>query len=464
MTPWRDPLALRSGLRQTRAEFGGEPRRVTHVRTTSALNDRPRASFMLPASVDPPLDYLAELHISADAGSPEQVMLTGFVDTAEPHGADVQVEALGAPELGERTIGSLTTSGAPAADIVYMAAREAGYTDDRLQIHGIDDLPTEVFEILTPVAGLELDEPLTISGVTLVPAHQPAPGRPIPAAPFEHLTMEPYACVAVAMETASRMFDAEQGASARIELALDGLLASTLYGLSAKPDGTRIPFARSVVRARPRRLPAVCVYGLGSDRTWIRDTTAREMASIVHAELLHRRWRDLQLQPPPTALRDALAALRRAADETQSPVQRGQALWDSIEFLTAGIRVSAAFRKTDRRAIRAALQTVSLTDQQRDRLDEVLQRLNEPSLAMKMRARAASDGVPLAASEIRLLRDIRAARNDAAHGRKPSAVSDHDLRWAVSIVARLVMYRWYRSAIRRAYDGTQTPTAGPTAT
>ncbi len=160
----------------------------------------------------------------------------------------------------------------------------------------------------------------------------------------------------------------------------------------------------------------------------------------------------------------ATCSSSRAADETQSPVQRGQALWDSIEFLTAGIRVSAAFRKTDRRAIRAALQTVSLTDQQRDRLDEVLQRLNEPSLAMKMRARAASDGVPLAASEIRLLRDIRAARNDAAHGRKPSAVSDHDLRWAVSIVARLVMYRWYRSAIRRAYDGTQTPTAGPTAT
>ena len=239
---------------------------------------------------------------------------------------------------------------------------------------------------------------------------------------------------------------------------LDGLLASTLYGFSAKPDGTSIPFARSVVRARPRRLTAVCVYGLGTDRMWVRDTVAHGMAGSVHAGLLHRRWQDLQLQPPPPALRDTLAALRRAADETQSPVQRGQALWDAIEFLTAGVRVPTAFGKADRRAIRAALRTVSLTDKQRSRLDDTLQRLNEPSLAMKMRARAAADGAPLAPSEIELLQRLRAARNDAAHGRKPSAVSEHDLRWAVSIVARLIMYRWYRSAIHRADDGTQALT------
>jgi len=93
---------------------------------------------------------------------------------------------------------------------------------------------------------------------------------------------------------------------------------------------------------------------LGTDRMWLRDTVAHGMVGSVHAGLLHRRWQDLQLQPPPPALGDMLAALRRAADETQSPVQRGQALWDAIEFLAAGIRVPTAFGKTDRRAIRAA--------------------------------------------------------------------------------------------------------------
>jgi hypothetical protein len=456
MTTWRDPLAVRPA-RQTRAEFGGEPRRITSLRTNSALNDRPRASLRLAALVDPPLDYLAELRISATAGPSDYVMFTGFVDSATPDGGEVRIEALSATELSEQTVGSLVTSGVPAPELVYLLARHAGYTDDRLRIQGIDSLPTEVFEVLVPVAGLELDEPLPVGGVTLLPARWEASPGPIPAAPFEHLALEPYACVAITFETAAKMLDAETAALSRIELALDGLLASTLYGFSIKPDGTYIPFARSTVRARPRRLSAVCVYGLGTDRIWVRDTDTHGMAVSVHAGLLNRRWQDLQLRPLPVAMRDMLAALRRAADETQSPVQRGQALWDVIEFLTAGVRVPKIFAKADRRAIRTALQGVSLTDQQRNRLDETLKYLNEPSLAMKMRARAAADGVPLSQSEIDLLKRLRDARNDSAHGRAPSAVSEHDLRWAVSVVARLIMYRWYRSVYSQTteYEDTQ---------
>jgi hypothetical protein len=62
---------------------------------------------------------------------------------------------------------------------------------------------------------------------------------------------------------------------------------------------------------------------------------------------------------------------------------------------------------------------------------------------MKMKDRAAADGVPLADSEITLLNYIRKARNASAHGKPPLYVSDHDLRWAVSIVSRLLIYRWH---------------------
>ncbi len=456
MSTWHDPLVVRPA-RQTRAEFGGEPRRITSLKTSSALNDHPRASLRLAASVDPPLDYLAELRISATAGPSEYVMFTGFVDSATPDGGEIRVEALSATELIEQTVGLLVTNGVQPRELVYLLARHAGYTDDRLQIQGIDNLPTEVFEVLAPVAGLELDEPLPIGGVTLLPARWEAPPGPIPAAPFEHLALEPYACVAITFETAAKMLDAETAALGRIELALDGLLASTLYGFSVKPDGTNIPFARSAVRARPRRLSTVCVYGLGSDRIWVRDTDTHGMAVSVHAGLVNRRWRDLQIRPVPVAMRDTLAALRRAADETQSPVQRGQALWDAVEFLTAGVRVPKTFGKADRRAISAALQGVHLTEKQRSRLNDTLQRLNEPSLAMKMQARAAADGVPLAPSEIDLLQRLRAARNDSAHGRAPSAGSAHDLRWAVSVVARLILYRWYRSVYPQTTEHEDHP-------
>ena len=113
MTTWRDPLAVRPA-RQTRAEFGGESRRITSLRTSSALNNRPRASLRLAASVDPPLDYLAELRISTTAGPSEYIMFTGFVDSAAPDGGEVRIEALSATELSEQTVGSLVTSGVPA--------------------------------------------------------------------------------------------------------------------------------------------------------------------------------------------------------------------------------------------------------------------------------------------------------------------------------------------------------------
>ena len=242
-------------------------------------------------------------------------MFTGFVDSATPDGDETRIEALSSyrTQRADRRVPGDERSPATRTGVSARAPC-LSYTDDRLRIQGIDNLPTEVFEVLVPVAGLELDEPLWVGGVTLLlSALWEAPPGPIPAAPFGHLALEPYACVAVTFETAAKMLNAETAALGRIELALDGLLASTLYGFSAKPDGTNIPFARSAVHSRPRRLPVVCVYGLGTDRIWVRDTDTHGMAVSVHAGLLHRRWQDLQIQPIPVAMRDMLAALRRAA-------------------------------------------------------------------------------------------------------------------------------------------------------
>jgi hypothetical protein len=148
-----------------------------------------------------------------------------------------------------------------------------------------------------------------------------------------------------------------------------------------------------------------------------------------------------------------MASLRRAADPSEPAVQRAQALWDAVEFLCAGTRVVKQFSKQDKRAIRAALDEVQLTSDQRSRLDEALQYLNAPSLAMRMRARASADGVPLSESEFDLLRRIRESRNHAAHGREGATSTDPELRLAVSIVARMIMYRWHTEAVEHGSKG-----------
>jgi hypothetical protein len=226
-------------------------------------------------------------------------------------------------------------------------------------------------------------------------------------------------------------------------------MAVALYGLSVRPDGTAIPYSRQVARARPHALPAICVKGLATDRTWIRGTEASHITTAGDADLLSRRLFDLQRVTPPQHVRDALASLRRAADRNESAVQRGQALWDAVEFLCAGTRVEKQFSKMEKRAIRDAVKDVQLTSDQQRRLDDALQYLNAPSLAMRMRARASADGVPLSKPEIDLLHRTRASRNDAVHGRAGATPTDPELRWAVSIVARMIMYRWHAEVVQR---------------
>lgn len=447
MTIWSDPFAFDTGRPSMYANFGGEPRSLVQAQTTNSLNSRPAATFTLDFAVEPPLDYLAELTIVA--GSPDEPekqrpLFTGFVDTAEPAGTSAHVTAAGATELAERSTGLLKTAGVPPQELVHLLARGAGYGTDQLKITGLADLPREIFQVMVPVAGVTADWPLIVGGVRFLPVGD-APRSGVTAAEqFRFMDLEPFTAVAVTMYSTSSMFDAEGAGLARIDSVLNGMLTSTLYGLSARPEGTSLPFARTVVRARPRRLDTVQVYGLSTDRTWTRSLTSSGIAATVLSSVLLERWPSLLVGAPPAELRDALAALRRAADEAQSPVQRGQAVWDTVEFLVAGVSVPKIFAKADRKKIRQALARVSLAQRQQERLDEVLANLNSPSLMQKLRQRVRDDAVPMSAAEFALLFRLREARNDAAHGRQTAPVSGQDLRWAVSVVARIAMYRWHR--------------------
>jgi hypothetical protein len=178
---WRDPLRLGAGLPVAYASFGGQRRRAVDGRVTSALNDRPRASLALEVDSEHPVDYLAELTIMATAAGSERVLFTGFVNSAEVNGSRVSIEAMGASELAERSTGRLATRSVPAVDVIYLLARDAGYSDDRLKIQGLDSLPLELFQIMVPVAGIELDASLDLGEVTLWPAE--GDGRRFPSLP-----------------------------------------------------------------------------------------------------------------------------------------------------------------------------------------------------------------------------------------------------------------------------------------
>jgi hypothetical protein len=69
----------------------------------------------------------------------------------------------------------------------------------------------------------------------------------------------------------------------------------------------------------------------------------------------------------------------------------------------------------------------------------------------KLREAATRDGAPVAESEYKLLGRLRKARNDAVHGRSPELPLREDVDHAVSIVARLLVYRLARWRQQRGH-------------
>lgn len=439
---WTDSLRLNDGGQRPQALFGGEGRSVTTGKTTGSMNDRPSASFVLD-STEAPVDYLAPLQVLSATPSrdePAQPLFTGMTDSAQLRDGHTRVNALGATELAERVVGGLVPAHADPIELVYMLARAAGMTRDRLVIEGLDDLPVEVFRIVVPVDGLTVDEWVDVNGVRFHHADSTS-GLPQLSDLFTPLGCDDAEAYAVTHATARHLYDAEQTGLERISRALDGLLTATLYGLSTRPGGRAVPFRRDAARARPIGRPVVHVQGTASARSWARTTSDGLGPVTTNSTALLRSWPELARATSPS-IANGFAALRRAADDRSPVVQRVQALFDAIEFYVAGERGrEEVLSKTERKQVRKAVRDTGLNAQQLQRIDQVLENVNNPSLFMRITTCTRRDGVPVSPVEISLLQRLRNQRNDTAHGRASTDNMETDLRWALSVVARLLLHR-----------------------
>ncbi len=155
---------------------------------------------------------------------------------------------------------------------------------------------------------------------------------------------------------------------------------------------------------------------------------------------------DPSWRPPPSgyelADRQALLACARAG-QTPDPLERIQAIWESIEFYVAGTRPEVLFAPEEVKRVRRSVPK-DVDPKLRARALDLLAKINDPPLMAKLREAAIRDGAPIAESEYELLGRLRKARNDAVHGRTPKLPARENVDHAVSIVARLLVYRLAR--------------------
>ena len=75
--------------------------------------------------------------------------------------------------------------------------------------------------------------------------------------------------------------------------------------------------------------------------------------------------------PSEDALRQAARACARAADQTVEPMARVSAIWESLEYYAAGVKLPKLFSKSDIKSIRSGIPQ-DLSSDKRKRLDDLL--------------------------------------------------------------------------------------------
>ncbi|MEX2375855.1 MAG: hypothetical protein WD942_09785 [Dehalococcoidia bacterium] len=406
---------------------------------TNSLSQMPDAQIVLDLERTPtPIDYFSTLVVSETAHGQELPRFTGSIVSATPTGGEVVIKAVGAVSLAESLIPGMVVRGVPAFELVYVLARGGGFRDDQLRIEGLETLPRETFEVLAPVDGISLREAVAFGGVRFVPPS--LAWRAITGLQVDEELRKAYEASAYAftLVTANRCLEAENVGLASIDDALAWLTARLRHGSAVLPDGRPLAFQRSEALAMPRRRDLTVVRGLSTERHWMRRPQAVQASRAVDVVP-----DQLRLDPHQPALtlqeRLGLRALYRATQERDALAQV-QALFEAIEFYTAGVTIDALFTKSERRQLLRTLPK-TLSAKQRERVEHVLGVVNNAPLGVRLMSALDQDEVPLAPGEIDLLWRLRKVRNDVVHGRTNQLPSAEDVEYAMSIVARMFLYR-----------------------
>lgn len=414
---------------------------------TEGLNKLPTAKLELDLRLlgSTPIDYWGPVYYAIGQGGHERELFTGTVQAASVEEDRVVLHCEGAANLTERGSGGTLASGFSEADLLRSLLLASGLSADALLFQEpASEQPEETFEVLLPVRGVSVNEPLALGDVEIVPV---ACGE----VALDGLEREGEIATRLRAAFADagsygRAFvrdttlpGAEEAGVGAIEAAMAWLVTRGRYGFARLPDGRVQPFVRQESLRAPQTGSAVVVRGTATGRRWLR---SRHIEDAPITRTLDKAA-PLLNPPLPAELsapeRHALMALRRATSEGVLETQL-QALWEAIEFYAAGTKVQKLFEPAELKLLRDSPPDW-LTAGQRRRFGDAIEGLNSVPLSVRLTLQLENDGVPLTESERDLLfKTLRRARNRPAHGKVPDPSTRAEIQRGISIVARMLVY------------------------
>ena len=409
------------------ALVGGETNNQINAMASAHLELRAHAPVMSD------VDFSSEVIVARgdrDVGR----IFTGYVVEVAPRDQVVTVDCQSSPSLHDQMSGARISRTFPV-DTIHAILRDAGLPDERLQLMGLEQLPIEVFEAVTPVDGLTLSTRVTLGDVTFLPA-----GAAQHVAEFLDTPDNSYLqdfqsaeAYAVTYVTASRMFDAERAAIDRIDVALAWANVRLRFSGAVTPSGHVVDWQRARLKQLASRSGLIALRGLLTNRSWLHLLAPAAMSEVT---LTTEGGAPAGLVASDPGLRGAVKAAARAISSVD-PLTKITAISECLEFYAGTVEAPYGFTKPERKAILAAAREFS--EDKQKRVQQLVGSLNDAPLLRRLRFQLAEDGIPLTEGEMATLYRVRQQRNDVVHG-KTDAVDQADVEQAVALLARVIVH------------------------
>ena len=413
-------------------------------RITTAINAPDVATGLIGGDHTPvsPVDWAAPARVTIG----DSLLTSGHVVEAVPTAeGGIHWEAQSALMLSENRMPPMVLQNLAPSEVVYAAAREAGFKRDQMRISGLDDIASEAMWVLAPIRGVEVDHITRVgpvefldqsSGMEVLRGFNPPLDRSL------IVSFEAAQAVARVAVVGSLMYDVEQDGTRLLDTAAAWLTTRVRYAWSHLPDGMPQHYRRNDTRVEIARDDGVCVISIDGARRWWRGTVIGSGNQAITLSP-SSSWAEPALPDRLSqADRDALLAIHRAVRERDA-VQRVAAFWEAVEFYVGGLASKRLFGPEEIAAI-VERSTVGVSDAQAKRITELLgSLLNSESLMTKFNRALEQDGVPVTSDDRAVLRRLRTQRNRAVHGAE-TAPTHADLDQAVAFLSRAVIMRLAR--------------------
>ena len=422
--------------------IGGLDIEVSGLRMTSSISDLSNATMVAQISRTATPDWSRPLTVDIDGN----LVHTGSVISAIPSADGVTVDTTTGVEMTEVLMPMMAAEDFPAQDVVYDAARGAGFKRERMEIHGLDDLPIEPMEVVVPLKDVRVTRPTALGRVTLLPTdigrQALAQFRSPPEAASQ--AWGDSEAFALMICNSSLLTEATVEALELLDAVLSLLIVRARFGHARLPDGTLTTYTRTASRSLPRREGPISVRGLLSGKRWLKDPetiTKREPLDLEAGDL---RWPGTPTEWSSSERLSWLAACRAAS--ATDPIEKATAISEAWEFYCADVVPQPIFTEDERDRLRRELPDW-LSEAQRHRAAGVLDTmLNSRPLWHRVTIAFERDGVLVTKDEWRTLRKVRNLRNRAVHGSEALEFDADDLDLAISVLSRAITYRIARKA------------------